>query len=156
MSYYEIQRIGAGIMAYAAQIEAYRRQLAIHKLMEGLSFAKAYIAPYLEYRIGSRLVTPVHVWAANLPEWSAPWGYSAKYRKTVARITSKRVLIGDLSVAEMSQELINYWLVPHELLHSVYSDERLIENTLIRMNEEFGRFDIAYFIRNSSGYLTPF
>jgi len=57
-----------------------------------------------------------------------------------------------VSLKDLSQDVINYWLVPHELLHTVDLDDPMIERILMMMNLNMGRYDIAEFIRQHSGY----
>jgi len=62
-------------------------------------------------------------------------------------------LIGDVSLAVAPQDLIDYWLIPHELLHTLGLEEQVIDRILIIMNRRLGMQHVASYISSYSEYL---
>lgn len=58
-----------------------------------------------------------------------------------------------MMLENVSDEVLTYWVVPHELLHMVDFEDEEIEQALIQMNMDMGNTRIADIIENRSGYL---
>lgn len=113
--------------------------------------------PFLERRLRTRIWIPPLIYVTRLPAWTeqkwvAPNSRVKQVKRALAGLHNKAVLVGDITLKDISQDVINYWLVPHELLHTVDIDDPMIERILMMMNLNLGRYDIAEYIRQHSGY----
>jgi len=131
--------------------------LAARKLLKGLSFARVQVVPFLERRLRTRIWIPPLIYVTRLPawteqKWTGPNSRVKQVKRALAGLHNKAVLVGDISLKDLPQDVINYWLVPHELLHTVDLDDAMIERVLMMMNLSLGRYDIADYIRKHSGY----
>lgn len=130
---------------------------AFNKLSTGLEFSKSYITPYLESALGRRPRFPNNVMITRLPEWAKfngldPCCRSVTVSKMLAGIIDD-TLIGDLSLAVAPQDLLDYWLIPHELLHTLGLEEEVIDRILIIMNRRLGMNHVASYIASYSEYI---
>lgn len=135
-----------------------KADLVARKLATALNFAIQRLVPLLESRLGRKIWIPDYIYVTNLPkwredQWTTPYSKTIDARKALAGLQNRHILVGDVSLVEVPQDLINYWLVPHELLHTADFEDQAIDKILIGMNLELGKRDIATYIEKYSGYV---
>lgn len=73
--------------------------------------------------------------------------------KMLAGLLDDGMILGDVSLATAPQDLIDYWLIPHELLHTLGLAEETIDRILVILNRRLGNHHVVSYITDYSQYI---